>query len=61
MMQPNRSPELNESTLASEGKAGNYDRGKVLERLNVRSLPTLRSLDYVELHCLALLKALETV
>ena len=32
-----------------------------LERLNVRSLPTLGSLDYIELHSLALLKALETV
>jgi hypothetical protein len=47
----------------------NYDRYKrpipeflpELERLYVRRLPALGSLDYVELHCLALLKALESV
>ena len=32
-----------------------------LERLNVRRLPALRSLDHVELHSLTLLEALETV
>src|SRR6266436_3952767 len=32
---------------------------KLLERLYVLSLPALRSLGYVELHCLAFLQALE--
>ena len=32
-----------------------------LERLDVRRLPTLGPLDHVELHCLTLLEALETV
>jgi hypothetical protein len=39
----------------------NYMRSQELERLDVRRLPTLGSLDYVELHCLTLLEALETV
>jgi hypothetical protein len=42
-------------------KPGTRTEARELERLNVRRLPTLGSLDYVELHCLTFLKALETV
>src|SRR5882757_5847162 len=45
--------------LRHTGQTASRSRCKDLQRLNVRSLPTLRALHHVELYCLAFLKALE--